>query len=222
MNTLEKFFFEKEKKYLVHKWHHYFPIYDRHFSKFQGRNPVILEIGVGKGGSLEMWNDYFNGNCTIIGIDIREECLELCKEFNNVEILIGNQNDVDFLKKVREKYQNIDILIDDGSHKNKDLVQTFEYLYPSITKGGVYLLEDLHTSYWEEYYDGGYKKSGTIIEYAKDLVDKMNAQHIRHAYVDPEFSLITDSLHFYDSILVIEKKLVPYDKIIATKRGPGV
>ena len=58
MNKLEDYFYNKEKKLPVHKWLHYFDIYDRHFKRFIGKNPVILEVGVAEGGSLEMWN-YF-------------------------------------------------------------------------------------------------------------------------------------------------------------------
>jgi hypothetical protein len=67
MNKLELFFHKNENKKLkMDKWHHYFKIYDRHFKHFMNKNPIILEIGVYNGGSLEMWNHYFDGQCTII------------------------------------------------------------------------------------------------------------------------------------------------------------
>jgi len=66
MNKLEKFFYGEDNKILcIHKWHHYFKIYDRHFKKFIDKNPIILEIGSSPGGSLEMWNNYFDEKCTI-------------------------------------------------------------------------------------------------------------------------------------------------------------
>jgi len=204
MNKFAEFFWNTDKRCKVHKWHHYFDIYDRHFSKFKGKNPVILEIGIYKGGSLEMWNHYFDGNCSIIGIDINPECKEIEKMFPNVKIFIGNQADDAFLAYVKSNISKIDIIIDDGSHISSDVIKTFELLYPIVSVGGVYLVEDLHTSYWEEF-DGGLEKNGSSIEYFKKCIDKLNAKHIRQKDVNRDFSNITQSIHFYDSITVIEK-----------------
>ena len=55
-NKLEDYFWNKDKKLMIHKWHHYFKMYDLHFNRFIDKNPTILEIGVSEGGSLEMWN----------------------------------------------------------------------------------------------------------------------------------------------------------------------
>ena len=63
MNDFEKYFFATgNKKCRIHKWHHYFSIYDSHMSRFRDKKPVIVEVGVYGGGSLEMWNNYFGGN----------------------------------------------------------------------------------------------------------------------------------------------------------------
>ena len=204
MDPFSDFFFNKPKKFAVHKWHHYFEIYDRHFSKFKGKNPVIVEIGVQNGGSIEMWNDYFKGECTIYGIDINTDCKNIENSFKNVKILIGDQNDDTFLNSIKSEIPQIDILIDDGSHINSHIIKTFEYLYNNISMGGVYFIEDVHTSYWNEY-GGGNKRAGTIIEYSKNLIDNLNSKHIREQS-DNSFSNITDSLHFYDSIIIIEKR----------------
>ena len=74
MNDFASFFWNKPKRFPVHKWHHYFDIYDRHFSKYRGQNPTIVEVGVAKGGSIEMWNSYFDNKFTIYAIDIDPEC----------------------------------------------------------------------------------------------------------------------------------------------------
>ncbi|MFP4369831.1 MAG: hypothetical protein ACLFR2_09645 [Candidatus Kapaibacterium sp.] len=58
MNDLEKYFRQNDAR-LIHKWNHYFDIYDRHFSKFRGKEIILLEIGVSHGGSLQMWKSYF-------------------------------------------------------------------------------------------------------------------------------------------------------------------
>ena len=69
--------FADNKKYVVHKWHHYIPIYDRYFSSFRGRKVRFLEIGVSKGGSLQMWRAYFGKDAIIFGIDIDDEVMKL-------------------------------------------------------------------------------------------------------------------------------------------------
>ena len=78
-------------------------------------------------------------------------------------------------------------------------------LFPAVKETGVYLVEDLHTSYWDEY-RGGYKKSGTFIEYAKDFIDNLNAWHSRDPQLASDaITRSTTGMHFYDSVLVLEK-----------------
>ena len=109
---------EWEKKLNVYKWHHYFDIYDTHFKKFKVTHPTILEIGVARGGSLEMWNHYFDGNCFIYGIDINQECLNIPSKLNlnNMQIDIGDQSDRHFWKTYLKDKPKFDIVIEDGGH----------------------------------------------------------------------------------------------------------
>ena len=165
MNKLEQYFYSNTGK-TIHKWLHYFEIYDRHFSKFIGKEITILEIGVFQGGSLELWSNYFGSKCKIYGIDINPECKK--HENEQIEVLIGDVEDREFLREVKEKIPKIDILIDDGGHTMTQQIVTFEELYPIISSDGVYLCEDIITSYWEEY-GGGYRKKNTYIEYSKNI-----------------------------------------------------
>lgn len=210
MNDLEKYFLDNTDK-LIHKWKHYFEIYDRHFSRYRGSPVHVVEFGVSHGGSLQMWKNYFGDQVKIYGIDINPECKTLEEE--RVEIIIGDQEDRGFLRSVAEAIPRIDILIDDGGHTMKQQIYTFEELFPHIDKNGVYLCEDLHTSYWKDW-GGGYKKNETFIEYSKNFIDYINAWHSEQ----PEKLSVSDftksvhSLHYYDSILVIEKRTIekPY------------
>jgi len=158
MNDLEKYFTENTGR-LIHKWKHYFEIYDRHFSRFRNTDVHIVEFGVSQGGSLQMWKEYFGPNCKIFGIDINPHCKNL--EEDQIQIFIGDQEDRKFLKSLIETIPRIDILIDDGGHKMKQQINTFEEIFNHIDKNGVYLCEDLHTSYWPGW-GGGYRKNSTL------------------------------------------------------------
>lgn len=203
MNDLEKYFYNNNDK-LIHKWLHYFDIYDRHFSRYRNKEITIVEIGVYQGGSLQMWKNYFGEKAKIYGIDINPNCKHLEEE--NIEIFIGSQSDRNFLRKVKQKIPPIDILIDDGGHTMRQQIITFEELFGHVKKNGTYLCEDLHTSY-EVDYGGGHKRNGTFIEYSKNFIDYINAYHSeQRALKVSGFTRSVDSLHYYDSILVIEKK----------------
>ncbi len=67
-------YFRNNKGRLIHKWNHYFDIYERHFNRFRNKQIVILEIGVSQGGSLQMWKNYFGSSAKIYGIDINPRC----------------------------------------------------------------------------------------------------------------------------------------------------
>jgi len=214
MNDLEKYFNENTGG-MIHKWKHYFEIYDRHFSRFRNTNVHIVEIGIYHGGSIKMWKDYFGPNCKVFGVDINPNCKNL--EEDQIEIFIGDQEDRSFLNSLLKDIPRVDILIDDGGHFMKQQIVTFEELFNKIDKNGVYLCEDLHTSYWPDY-DGGYKKSGTFIEYSKQFIDWINAWHSRSAKLSiTEFTKSVHSLHYYDSVLVIEKR--PMEKPVDLSTG---
>lgn len=215
MNDLEKYFTENTGR-LIHKWKHYFEIYDRHFSRFRDTDVHVVEFGVSQGGSLQMWKQYFGPNSKIFGIDINPHCKKLEEE--QIEIFIGNQADRRFLKSLTGKIPKIDILIDDGGHTMKQQINTYEELFSYIDENGVYLCEDLHTSYWPKY-SGGYKKRGTFVEYSKNFIDYINAWHsVQTSWLSiTEFTKSVHSLHYYDSVLVIEKR--PIEKPFDLKTG---
>lgn len=203
MNDLESYF-RNNKGRVISKWQHYFDVYDRHFSRFRNQEIVILEIGVYQGGSLQMWRDYFGEKAKIYGIDINPRCKELEEE--NTKIFIGSQSDRKFLKEIKKSIPPVDILIDDGGHTMRQQIVTFEELFDHVKDNGVYLCEDLHTSYWLDF-GGGYKRKGTFIEYSKNFIDYLNGYHSEQRSLQVNnFTKTVDSIHYYDSILVIEKK----------------
>jgi len=218
-NPLTEYFFGNTGR-TIHKWHHYFEIYHRHFARFRGCAPVVVEIGVAQGGSLQMWRRYFGPGTQIVGVDIDPRCRRF--EDRSTTILIGDQADRRFLAEVRERTPHIDILIDDGGHTMTQQITTFEEMYPHIQPNGIYLCEDMNTSLIAEF-GGGYRCEGTFLEYSKGLIDRLYGWHSRdlNGLVDelncrysqaPErlpadgMTQNTYALHFYDSVLVIEKR----------------
>lgn len=199
--TLHQYFINNPTKRL-HKWLHYFDIYEKHFDRFVNKSPTILEIGVHGGGSLEMWKNYFGDRAKIIGIDINPECK--IHESEGIEIFIGSQDDTALLNSIKEKYNKFDIVIDDGSHKMSHMKKTFLELYSSVQERGLYLVEDTHTCYSNKY-EGGLRKPDSFIELAKELVDHLNASYTKGEIPISTFTTGTSSISFYDSIIVFEK-----------------
>jgi cephalosporin hydroxylase len=149
----------------------------------------------------------------IYGIDIDERCREI--SIPGVEIRIGSHVDQAFLSSVLKELGDPQIIIDDGSHHADHLSLTLEMLWPHLQDGGVYIIEDTHTSYWKEY-GGGYLKNQTIVEFVKDAIDTIHQLYTRKKMpVRTEF--LRDSLAsitFFDSIIVLRKaKTTPPQRV---------
>ena len=194
--------FLRHDQRLIHKWTHYFPAYERHFARYVDRPVLLIEIGCGEGGSLQMWKRYLGPHAQIVGLDLRPECTAF--EERQIAVRIGDQADSAFLDRVLAEFGTPDIVIDDASHIAGPTVAAFRALYPRVDRNGIYVVEDLHTAYWPEF-GGGAKREGTFIELAKTLIDEINAPLSRGAVTPTEFTHSTVSMHFYDSLLVFER-----------------
>jgi hypothetical protein len=200
--SFEKYLAKTDRKG-VDKWLNYLEIYDRFFGKYRGKPVKMLEIGIFKGGSLQMWKDYFGAEASIVGVDINRDCKAF--EEPQIDIRIGSQEDRAFLKSVIEEFGPFDLILDDGGHTMNQQIVSFEELFPAVKDGGVYLCEDLHTSYWDGY-GGGFKRPGTFIEFAKGLVDQIHGWHIDGGRT--EYTRRIKAIHFFDSIVAFEKDVI--------------
>jgi len=145
----------------ISKWGQYFPIYDTYFSKYKNQPVNILEIGVWKGGSLDMWRKFFGPYSKIVGIDIDKSTMKYDNPTEGIHVHIGDQSDKNFLEAVLKKYDfDFDIIIDDGSHIPEHQIKSFEYLYPLLKNGGVYFVEDVSincdTTTWNQKSDNNF------------------------------------------------------------------
>jgi hypothetical protein len=203
---------------LVHKWDHYLAIYERHLRRFRenGARPVrLLEIGINHGGSLQLWRKYFGPGATIFGVDIDPRCRVL--DSPDMPVRIGSQTDPEFLRRVVGEMGGIDIVVDDGSHVASHQRSSFETLFPLLDPDGVYIVEDLHTSYWRGKFEGGFRRRGTFIEETKALVDDLHGWYHPAKARFPDVRQTVDGVHIYDSLVVIEKR--PKDRPFHTTVG---
>lgn len=210
---LENWFWNHEGQ-CVHKWHHYLPIYQRYFEQFRNKPIRMLEIGVSWGGSLDMWREFFGDEAIIYGIDIDPKCARYNGKSGQVRI--GSQDDTEFLASVLEEMGGIDIILDDGSHKSGHIRTSFDFLYPKLSVGGLYMIEDLHTNYWKNF-QGGYKDKRSFLEVVKTIIDDMHHWYHDEKVVVNACKDTVAAMHVHDSIVVFEKEIVTAPR--HTQRG---
>lgn len=191
--------------------HWYTQHYTKHFRRFKYKRIKLLEIGVGGyddpragGASLRVWKRYFPFG-DIFAIDIHDKS---ALQENRIRILQGSQVDAAFLQTLCNEHGPFDIIIDDGSHLNEHIIETFKMLFPHVKDGGLYVIEDLQTSYWEDF--GGdsndLNNPRTAMNYLKGLTDCLNHQEIPNEnYKENYFDKKIVGLHFYHNLVFIEK-----------------
>jgi demethylmacrocin O-methyltransferase len=191
--------------------HSYTTHYMTHLNRFKYKRINLLEIGVGGykdpysgGESLRMWKKYFPFG-KIFSIDIYDKS---SLQENRIKIFKGSQVDSEFLYRVTDEIGGIDIIIDDGSHVNEHVIETFNHLFPRLKDGGIYVIEDTQTSYWENF--GGDSKDlnnpKTMMNFFKNLTDSLNNQEfIIPNYKQSYFDKKIISMHFYHNMIFVYK-----------------
>ncbi len=189
--------FNKSKKYSI-KWSSYFQVYEKIFSHYRNKKIKFVEIGVANGGSLFMWKKYFGKKAKIIGIDLNPKAKKL--EKNGFKIYIGNQSDKKFWKNFYKKEGKVDLILDDGGHKNLQQISTVHHSLPYIKDGGKIVVEDTGTSYVKKEFNNPSKYS--FINYAKNVID---AIHRRSPLLKKELNFYSKKIflvEFFESIVV--------------------
>jgi cephalosporin hydroxylase len=191
--------------------HTYTPHYRHHFRPLRFRRLRLLEIGVGGyrnprygGNSLRMWKKYFPWG-RITSLDIHDKSL---LQERRIRIYQGSQVDRPFMEQVVAEAGPFDIIIDDGSHRNEHVIESFHILFPTLKDGGIYVVEDIQTSYWEDY--GGSSDDlndpRTSMGFFKQLADGLNhAELIRPDYQPTYYDRHIRSMHFYHNMVFIYK-----------------
>jgi len=202
------------------KWESYLDLYDNLFDTRRESLQTFLEIGIQNGGSLEIFAQYFPKATKLLGIDINPKCKTLIFKDQRIKVLVGDANSTKILSSVLEEKTLFDVIIDDGSHTTKDIIQTFCLYFPLLNENGIFVIEDLHASYWYSH-EGALNYPLSSIEFLKKLIDVVNYYHwgahikatkIFNNFIEkynldlpPEILLSIGSVYFQDSVCVITK-----------------
>ncbi len=185
-------------------------IYERYFGSLRNEKINFFEIGIGGydvpeagGSSLRMWKEYFP-NSDIYALDYYDKSPH---SEDRLHIYQGSQDNPEILQKIYQDMGRIDIVLDDGSHRSEHVIASFEILFPLLASGGMYVVEDLATSYWPDHNGSDdLLDQKTSVSYFKRRVDGIQHRHFRHEYSPHYADEHIASIHFYENVVVITKK----------------
>jgi hypothetical protein len=209
------YFFNNSKKFSI-KWKNYFQVYEKIFKTFINKNITFVEVGVADGGSLFMWKNYFGKRSRIIGVDLNPEAKKL--EKNGFEIFIGDQQDRYFWKQFYKEVGDIDIILDDGGHKNLQQISTFVYSLPHIKDGGMIVIEDTFTSFIKKTFGNPSKHS--FINFTNKICEVIHRRNPLLKKIKNIYSKKIFSIEFFESIVAfnIDKTKCKINKVIFNRK----
>jgi hypothetical protein len=194
--------------------HGYTKIYEKYFEPIRDAVFVLLELGTGaywkKDDGFQgakTWADYFQ-NALIATIDIYEKTPPTSHP--GIQFFQGSQDDKDFLYRVIEKTSEPSIIIDDASHINTLTIESFLHLFDKLKPGGMYIVEDIESSWWEIASDGtdfkgcsdeGDMYANTTVNWFRLLINDVN----RKALPAGLYYKI-EAIHFHKNMIVIQKE----------------
>ncbi len=221
-------FYAVHENNMSDKWEIYLPEYDRIFLALRNEPIRLLEIGIQNGGSLEIWAKYFPNAQSIIGADINPKCANITPADSRIQVVIWDANAEDTQARIQSICPRYEIILDDGSHLSSDIIKSFAKYFPILSDGGLYIAEDLHCSYWEDY-EGGLAHPYSSIAFFKQLADIVNHEHwgiersrtellddFRHHYkidFDEEQLSHIRSIEFVNSMCIVRKAHPAANKI---------
>jgi hypothetical protein len=143
--------------------HNYVETYEQLFAPLRTSTRRILEIGVQHGFSMRMWEAYFP-SAKVVGLDIQPRPKV---DSSRVTTVVADQGKREDLQAVLAKFGgDYDIIIDDGGHRMDQQQVSLATLFPALRPGGLYIIEDMHTSFPQFYPDFGVAADGSNSTYA--------------------------------------------------------
>lgn len=177
--------FQREMANLPHGsdkiWHHgYHRIYPWFFAHLRHKPVALLEIGIDEARSLRMWDAYFTRGLVLHGIDKDRKATPS----PGVTVHQVDQSDQQQLRSFRARVGvAFDIILDDGSHVPEHQILTLRELWPLVKPGGLYVIEDIETSYWGKSAIYGYqfdarRPNQNIPSLVPGIVDAINGEYL--------------------------------------------
>lgn len=192
--------------------HGYTQWYEQYLEPMRGDPITLLELGVWAGASLRTWREYLP-QATIVGVDKVDREIHI----DGVDIYIFDQNDREDIEFCLALYGGFDVIIDDASHLSSKTIRSFKLLYPHLNPGGLYVIEDLQTSYDIDHYgrfEADQSPQGrtlggemTAMAFCKRLADELNRREFPKKYA-LEYDL--KGVSFRRNICFIEKQDLLY------------
>lgn len=212
---------------LADKWESYLHIYSRVFAEYRRHSMTrLLEIGVLNGGSLQIWSEYFGpGRAEVVGMDISRE---ICERLDPAEETLGEDISLECMDATEpsqmssfsKEQEPFDIIIDDASHRSADIIKTFQLLFPLLSPGGTYSIEDLDESY-QNWVPAGTKIATvhTALSYFTRLIDLVNVFLLTTQNPLPSklnqdeiyYCRWLESVQFHDGVIILRKRTRPRD-----------
>lgn len=169
------------KIHYTDKIHHhgYNRFYEDYLNKYRKKKFNFLEIGMDYGESMKLWRDYFK-NANIFGLEIQQEYKD-----ERINVVKGDQSNIIDLKNLVKITKKCDVILDDGSHVPEHQLISFNYLFEKcLSEGGVYIIEDIETSYWKKGNLYGYpinsgpNSSNNIVNIFKEILPIVNREFL--------------------------------------------
>jgi hypothetical protein len=206
------------------KWSSYLEIYWQLFAPIRDNDVDVLEIGIQNGGSLEIWAKLFPNSKNLIGFDVHPKCKDLTFADPRIKVFVEDAAEIKAGILVRETSSNLGVVIDDGSHISRDIIRSFLIFFPQLKPGGIYVIEDLHASYWSDW-QGGISHPESAMQFLKLLADVVNFDHwgiktnrtelfdmipATIGLLEEKIFSEIESVSFTDSVCVVRKKMPSY------------
>lgn len=157
---------------------HHIAFYQEHLERYRHLPTRLLELGVWRGGSLLMWQEWFGCQAMVRGVDSSNK--QVVPPAVDL-VHVGRQEDVALLAAITNKYapDGWDIVIDDCAHIAQNARASFAALYPRLKSGGLYCIEDWGTGYWAHWPDGaaytGAIHQAGMVGFVHELLDECAA-----------------------------------------------
>ena len=211
------------KIHYTDKIHHhgYNRFYEDYLNKYRKKKFNFLEIGMDYGESMKLWRDYFK-NANIFGLEIQQEYKD-----ERINVVKGDQSNLTDLKNLVKITKKCDVILDDGSHVPEHQLISFNYLFEKcLSEGGVYIIEDIETSYWKKGNLYGYpinsgpNSNNNIVNIFKEILPIVNREFLvesekeklyNNKYIN-KFALDNISSINFGMNCIIIKKMSKFEK----------